>query len=186
MKVTNCILMVAVWMGVWCVTSLPGPAHCAGVPQKGAPLPPFEYKAPASEKARAYLGVTKQTFRISDISYGLLLLEVIGVYCPQCYQQEPLFNNLYNRIEKSSQKGRIKMVALAAGGTDMEIEFLEKENQYHFPVLSDPSFAAHKVLGEPRTPFTMLIDSNGKILYTHLGVIEDMDAFWKMMTERMR
>jgi peroxiredoxin len=186
MKVSTWILCIALSWGVLGAIFPAEPGDCAGIPKKGDTLPAFKMQAPDSEKTRAYLGVTQEAFRISDLPCRLLLLEIIGVYCPQCYQQAPLFNNIYNRIEKSKFKGQIKMLALATGATDMEIAFLQKEQQYAFPILSDPTFDIHKMLGEPRTPFTMLIDPNGKILHTHMGVMEDMDALWKMMTEIIR
>ena len=165
---------------------LSGPALGGELPQKGDSLAAFELLSPAAEKDRAYLGITKPAFRLPDIRSKLLLLEVIGVYCPVCYRQAPIFNNLYNRIEKSSLKGKVKMLALAAGGNQMEIQSLNEQKQYSFPIAPDPSFDAHKLLGEPRTPFTLLLSPEGKVLYTHMGVIEDLDAFWKIITELTR
>ena len=158
------------------------PAFCGNLPKKGETLPPLELQAPSSAKELSYLGITGQTFRISDISCRLLLLEVIGVYCPGCYRQAPLFNTLFSRIEKGKLKGRVKMLAVAAGGSVTEIQYLNEQGPYSFPVVPDPSFLVHKLLGEPRTPFTMLVDAQGKVLHTHMGVVEDIDAFLKLIT----
>jgi peroxiredoxin len=156
------------------------------LPKKGDSLPFFELQSPEAEKDRVYLGITKPVFRLQDIRSKLLLLEIIGVYCPVCYRQAPIFNNLYNRIEKSGLKGKVKMLALAAGGNQMEIQYLNEQKQYRFPIAPDPIFEVHKLLGEPRTPFTLLLSPEGKVLYTHMGVIEDLDAFWKTITELTR
>ncbi len=153
------------------------------LPRKGDKLPAFEIQSPVSEKDRAYLGITKSAFRLPDIRTELLLIEIIGVYCPVCYRQAPIFNTLYNRIEKSPLKGKVKMLALAAGGNQAEIQYLNEQKQYRFPIAPDPSFDVHKLLGEPRTPFTLLLSPDGKVLYTHMGLIEDMDAFWKTISE---
>jgi peroxiredoxin len=185
MKSLRRILKVLPVIGLlW--TGAAGPAWCAGVPKKGDTLPAFELPAPASEKAREYLGIRQEKFRPADISCRLLLLEVIGVYCPQCYRQAPLFNNLFNRIEKGKLKGQVKMLALAAGGNENEIKYLYEQVQYSFPIVSDPQFAVHKLLGEPRTPFTLLVDPNGKVLHAHMGVVEDVDAFLKLINELAR
>jgi hypothetical protein len=162
------------------------PAFGGELPQKGDRLAAFELQSPVAEKDRAYLGITKPAFRLPDIRSKLLLLEIIGVYCPVCYRQAPIFNTLYNRIEKSSLKGKVKMLALAAGGNQAEIQYLNEQKQYSFPIAPDPSFDVHKLLGEPRTPFTLLLNPEGKVLYTHMGVIEDLDAFWKTITELTR
>lgn len=160
-----------------------GAAGGAGLPKKGDTLPGFEVQAPPAGKARSYLGISRDTFKLGEVGCRVLLLEVIGVYCPQCYRQAPLFNTLYSRIEKGRLKDQVKMLALAAGGTPNEIQYLYEKVQYSFPVVPDPRFDVHKLLGEPRTPFILLVDSQGKVLYTHMGVIEDMDAFYKLINE---
>ena len=157
------------------------PVYCGDLPKKGEILPFMELQAPFSEKEMAYLGIKDQTFRIGDIACRLLLMEIIGVYCPGCYRQAPLFNTLFKRIEKGKLKGQVKMLAVAAGGSVAEIQYLNEQGPYSFPVVPDPSFSAHKLLGEPRTPFTMLIDPQGKVLHTHMGVVEDIDAFLKLI-----
>jgi peroxiredoxin len=185
MKPLRLVLKVLALIGLFWAGAA-GPAWCAGVPKKGDTLPAFELPAPASDKAREYLGLRQEKFRLADISCRLLLLEVIGVYCPQCYRQAPLFNNLFNRIEKGKLKGQVKMLALAAGGNENEIKYLYEQVQYSFPIVSDPQFAVHKLLGEPRTPFTLLVGADGKVLHTHMGVVEDVDAFLKLINELVR
>jgi hypothetical protein len=32
----------------------------------------------------------------------------------------------------------------------------------------------------------MLVDPNGKILHTHMGIVEDLDAFFKLINELVR
>jgi hypothetical protein len=185
MKLLRFILNVLPVIGIlW--TSAVGSAWCAGLPKKGDILPAFELQAPASEKAREYLGISQARFRLGDIPCRLLLFEVIGVYCPQCYRQAPLFNTLFNRIEKGKLKGQVKMLALAAGGNVNEIQYLYEQVQYIFPIVPDPHFDVHKLLGEPRTPFTLLVDPQGKVLHTHMGIVEDIDAFLKLITDLVR
>jgi hypothetical protein len=159
------------------------PVFGGDIPKKGDNLPVFEIQSPPSEKDKGYLGITKPVFRLPDIRTNLLFLEIIGVYCPVCYRQAPIFNNLYNRIEKSPLKGKVKMLAIAAGGNQNEIQYLNDQKQYRFPIAPDPAFDVHKQIGEPRTPFTLLLSPEGKVLYAHLGLIEDMDAFWKTISE---
>ncbi len=158
------------------------PLRAAELPRKGDILPAFALQAPADAKEKGYLGLRQETFRLAEVPCELLLLEVLGVYCPQCYQQAPLFNTLFKRIEKGKLRGRVKMLGLAAGGNPTEIAYLHQQGQYTFPVVADVDFAVHKLLGEPRTPFTLLIDAKGRVLHTHLGVIEDIDALYRLMT----
>ena len=78
------------------------------------------------------------------------------------------------------------MLAIAAGGNTNEIKYLYEQIQYSFPVVPDEKFEVHKLLGEPRTPFTLLVDPEGKVLYTHMGVIENVDAILKLINESVR
>jgi hypothetical protein len=186
MKNLGLIVKATLAIVIWCLIASTNPGWSAGLPKKGDTLPVFELSAPASVKAREYLGVQKDSFRLADVSCRLLLFEVIGVYCPQCYRQAPLFNNLFNRIEKGKLKGQVKMLALAAGGNENEIKYLYEQIQYAYPVVPDQDFAVHKLLGEPRTPFTLLIDPNGKVVHSHMGIIEDIDAFLKLINDLVR
>jgi peroxiredoxin len=173
-------------LSLWATGLAAGTGWCAGLPKKGDTLPLFELQTPESEKAREYLGLSQPSFRLGDIPARLVLVEIIGVYCPQCYQQAPLFNTLFNRIEKGKLKGQVKMLAIAAGGNNHEIKYLYEQVQYSFPVTPDPKFEVHKLLGEPRTPFTLLVDPQGKVLYTHMGVVENVDTLLKLINELVR
>jgi hypothetical protein len=186
MKSWRMLMGMLALTGLWSAILVAGPAWCAGLPKKGDTLPLFELQTPESEKAKEYLGISKPSFRLGDIPARLVLVEIIGVYCPQCYQQAPLFNTLFNRIEKGKLKGQVKMLAIAAGGNNNEIQYLYEQVQYSFPVTPDPTFGIHKLLGEPRTPFTLLVDPQGKVLYTHMGIIENVDALLKLINELVR
>jgi len=146
-------------------------------PGAGVPLPDLGLKAPLAEEDKLYLGIGKdETFSIKDIDAQLVLFEILGVYCPQCHIQHPLFNKLYFRIKKDPDLlKKIKFLGLAAGANPMEADYVKKENRIPFPIITDPKYEIHKLLGEPRTPFTMIIRKDGTIAFTHLGIINDMD-----------
>lgn len=142
----------------------------------------LEMLAPADPAAQEHLVVTgKSTFTLADLKADLVFLEVIGVYCAQCVKQAPGFKNLYGRLNKGKLKGRVAMLGLAAGGTEVEVRKLLATGQYLFPVVGDPDYVGHKVLGEPLTPYTMICRPDGSILYTHLGVIEDIDGLYQQI-----
>ena len=63
------------------------------------------------------------------------------------------------------------------------MEHLRRGGSYEYPIVQDEKFTVHKLLGEPRTPFTMLLGKDGTVLYTHLGVIEDTDAFFQIIQD---
>lgn len=150
------------------------------LPVPGARLPELTLPAPMGPEALAALGLRDDAvdFRLSDLKADLVLVEIIGVYCPQCFKQAPGFNGLYTRMNRGKNKGRVAMFAVAAGGTEPEVESLLTSGQYQFPIVSDATYSIHKRLGEPKTPFIIICRPDGSILYTHLGVITDIDGFY--------
>ncbi len=151
----------------------------AGPPSKGDMMPPLSLPAPALGDDLRYLGITAPAFTLAELSADAVLVEILGVYCPRCREQAPLFNALQARLEKRELKGRVKMIGIAAGATPMEVEMVRKEWRIRHPVLPDERFEVHKRLGEPKTPFVLLIDRKGRVLYSHEGVLKDMDAFYQ-------
>ncbi|QLA16498.1 peroxiredoxin family protein [Desulfolutivibrio sulfoxidireducens] len=157
-------------------------------PREGDVLPDFTLVSPESPEDRTALGLSDAaTFKLGDVDASCLLFEVIGVYCPECHKQAPLFGKLHARLAKDQNlSGRVKMLAMAAGATTKELEYLLKRGEYPFCVVNDPEYVAHKALGEPKTPFTMIVDRQGRVLFVHLGVITDMGGFFRTIENLCR
>lgn len=159
------------------------PALAAGLPKEGDTLPGFTMPAPTAKDCE-YLGIPKaKPFGLKDIKAKLVVFEVIGVYCPQCHDQAPRFNDLYRRLKKAKLDDRVKILALAAGGYPAEVDYLRSQGAYTFPVVTDQDFSVHKTLGEPKTPFTLIVDSSGKVLWAHLGIEQNIDAVFKRLSD---
>jgi thiol-disulfide isomerase/thioredoxin len=167
--------------GLIAAMGLAASSQAGELPREGDVLPAFSLVAPESPGDRAALGLPDApAFTIGDVGSPCLVFEVIGVYCPECHKQAPLFAKLNARLAKDARlSGRVKMLAMAAGATAKELEYLRKKGAYPFCVVNDPDYAAHKALGEPKTPFTMIVDRQGKVLFAHLGVITDMGDFFR-------
>ncbi len=162
--------------------SLPGFSLAGEQPREGDTLPPLSLVAPALEKDKQYLGLNSPgVFNIQDVDHDVLLLELVGVYCPYCHKQAPLFNSLFKRFSRARLGDRIKMLAVASGATEPEVAQLRKHSDYAYPVLRDEDFSLHKALGEPKTPFTLVIDKKGTILFAKMGVIESIDELYELM-----
>lgn len=166
-----------------CFWALAAPA-LGGPLAVGDQIPPLTLNTPKDPAAQEQLGVSeRESFTLSDLKVDLIVLEVVGVYCPFCVKQAPGFRSLYNRLNKGKLKGRVAMFGLAAGATEEEVLKLLGTGQYLFPVVSDPNYAAHKLLGEPLTPYTVVCRPNGTILFAHLGIIEDIDGLYQQIKE---
>lgn len=155
--------------------------------KKGDLLPGFTMKAPASEQDRLYLGIgNKETFSMKDIDARLVFLEILGVYCPKCHIQHPLFNKLFFRIKKDPELfKKVKFLGIAAGANPMEVEYVKKENRIPFPIITDQKYEIHKLLHEPRTPFTMIVTKDGTIEFAHLGIIKDIDELFQKIKKML-
>ncbi len=142
------------------------------------PFPDLTFTQTLSKEERAYLGIPqKKSFFFKEIHGNLILIEFISVYCVSCQRQAPIFNELYSSIEKDPRlRGRVKMIAVAAGNNLNEVEIYKKTYQVPYPILADPKFDAHIAVGSPRTPFTIWVrkDAQGRstVLSTHLGLMD--------------
>lgn len=167
------ILVIAIGLAA------PARTPAGGLPETGKDLVEFPFNTPATEAEKAYLGIEKApTFALEDIEAELVLIEIVGVYCPQCHIQFPKMKKLFFRIQKDKPlAGKVKFAAIAMGANSREVAYLRQQFKLPYPVLTDPNFETHKLLGEPRTPFTLLVRRDRKIVYTHLGPIKDMDQF---------
>ena len=152
----------------------------ATAPRKGAALPRLTLNAPARPADCDYLGIEAgKPFRLADVDADLIMVEIIGVYCPQCHQQRPHINRLYHRIQKNTPLAeKIKFVGIAVGASPMEAAYLVKDAHIPYPIITDESFDIHKQLGEPRTPFNLVTTRDGVVVWVHLGIIEDMNTFY--------
>lgn len=154
----------------------------AAPPVAGDMMPEMVFPVPKDPKGQELLGVQgKEQFALKDLAAELVFLEVVGVYCAQCVKQAPGFQTLFNRLNKGKYKGRVAMFGLAAGASDKEVSKLLSTGQYLFPIVSDPEFARHTLLGEPLTPYTIICRPDGTVLYAHLGVIEDIDGLYQQI-----
>ncbi len=182
------IVSMKKWGVGFCVVVLlfsliPGGAFGGQGPKAGSDLPELAMDAPASAKDAAYLGIgEKKQFKIKDVAAKLIVLEILGVYCPQCHKQRPHINRLFHRVAKDADLSKkVKFLGVAAGAAPMEAAYYSKQSKAPYPVLPDEKFVIHKRLGEPRTPYNMVVAADGRVLFAHLGAIKDMNAFFSTL-----
>lgn len=155
------------------------PARAMELPAKGDVLKPFPMTVPPLAGDQAYLGVSGETFTLADLKAKVIVLEFSGVYCPICHDQAPYVRKLFKRIERAGLGEKVKLFSVAGGATQMEVDHVRGQYNAPYPIIRDPEFSVHAALSEPKTPFTMLLRPDGKVLYSHLGRIEDFDEFFQ-------
>jgi len=82
-----------------------------------------------------------------DVDAEIIMIEIVGVYCPNCHVQMPLFNDLFQRIKRDPDLyGKIKLLAIAVGATANEIKYFTDEYRiaYLFLVLRNRTKRSEK------------------------------------------
>lgn len=144
-------------------------------PEKGETLPVFNLPIPKNPAEKVYLGLSGEGFfKIPQIKAKVVIIEIYSMYCPFCQKDAPGVNELYHLIEKNPDlRGKIKMIGIGAGNTLFEVETFKKTYSVPFPLFPDKDFSIHKVCGEVRTPYFMVVkindDGSHQIVHSQLG-----------------
>ncbi len=157
-------------------------ATISAEPAPGQPLPDFVLAVPKDSASRSYLGLSGgATFRIADIKAQAVVIEIFSMYCPYCQKEAPVVNELYRKIEGGPLKGKVKLVGIGVGNSPFEVEAFRKKYEIPFPLFPDGDFAVHKLVGEVRTPFFIVLKAQPagtpKVVHAKLGAFEGVDAF---------
>lgn len=157
-------------------------------PAAGQPLPDFALAVPKDAGLRDYLGLSGgATFRIGDIKAEAVVIEIFSMYCPYCQKEAPVVNELYRKIEDGPLKGRIKLVGIGVGNSPFEVETFRKKYAIPFPLFPDGDFTIHKLVGEVRTPFFIVLKTRQtgapKVIHAKLGAFESVDGFLEFVAK---
>lgn len=157
--------------------------------RKGAPFPDVEMPAPASPELRAYLGIESDNrFSVRDIDADMVLVEIMNINCSSCQRQAPVYNELFSLIESTPEtRGRIKMVAIAAGNMAKHVKMYTDHFSVQYPVVEDPDLEIYEALGRGATPHAVYVrktkeDGKTVVADTHLGFEGDH----KQIFDRLR
>jgi len=128
-----------------------------------------------------YLGIAgKKIFTLSDIQGTVFVIEVFSTYCTTCPRDVPVINEVYSSVKNDpGLRENVRIFSIAIGNNRTEAENYKKEQKILYPVLTDYDFAAHKALGNPRVPYTLILRKTVKgrciIEYSHQGVLTSAD-----------
>jgi len=148
------------------------------VPKSGDFFPPFTFPPPISSQDRSYFGLTEEKpFTLGDIQADLIVLELLNIYCTSCQKQAPIYNKVFDLVEKDPiTKAKVKWMGVGVGNNEREVAFFRKEKGIPFPILPDIQFNLYQAIGGPggiRTPLTLLIrkDEKGRgiVIDSHVG-----------------
>jgi len=144
-------------------------------------FPDVTFENSLSKEELGYLGIQKNsTFSFNDITGNFILVELTNTYCVSCQKNIKIFNEVYKRtLNNAELREKIKVISIAIGNNKREVDYFKNEHNILYPIIIDPEFTAHKVLGEPRVPYTMFVrrDARGELLIfkIHKGVFDSAD-----------
>ena len=153
-------------------------------PKVGAVLPEMELTKPKDTACLQYLGLSSggSVFKIDQLRTKIVIIEIFSMYCPYCQAEAPNINKLYQLLESRPElKSKIKIIGIGAGNTQFEVATFKRKYTVSFPLIPDEDFKLHKILGEPRTPYFIVVKLNDKkqqeVIYSKLGALENIDLF---------
>ena len=101
-----------------------------------------------------------------------------------CHKAAPIVNRLYNIIhDDPALNPDIKMIGIAVGNDPNQINAYRKHLRIGFPIFPDKKMKTWHLLGNPATPYLILVAKNQKVLMTHMGIIQDLDKMLKEIRE---
>ena len=152
-------------------------------PEKGETLPVMNLPIPKNPEERNYLGLSGSgSFKIPQIKAKVVIIEIFSMYCPYCQKDAPGVNELFRLIENNPDiKNKIKLIGIGAGNSSYEVEVFKKTYTVPFPLFPDRDFTIHKVCGEVRTPYFMVVkineDGTHQIVHNQLGNYPGAEPF---------
>jgi len=131
-----------------------------------------------NEEQRNYLGIASDAqLSLAEVKAERLIIVVFNVFCAICQSDAPVLNSVYDVIEGDTQlRGRTKLLGIATGNTEAELEQFQKKYQVPFPLVADPDFDLERAIPENlRTPMIIIArNTDGKaleVVRTHFGAV---------------
>jgi peroxiredoxin len=155
------------------------PAGAEPIPA-GQPFPDlvleFQRKGSAD-----YLGTPgKSRIQLSSIKAQGLIVSIYSLYCPPCHREAEHLNTLYRMMLE--QGIPLKIIGIAAGNSEGEVETYRVKNTVPFPLFEDQEYEFHDALGGLPVPSFYVVSLQGetpKVALSHVGEVKDVEAFLK-------
>ncbi|MFA5322489.1 MAG: redoxin family protein [Smithella sp.] len=151
-------------------------------PQVGSAFPYIELSKPANPRDLNYLGLSGSgIFKVQQIKADVVIIEIFSMYCPYCQGEAPHINDLYTLIENNpAGKNKVKIIGIGINNSLFETDIFKKKYTVAFPLIPDGDFKLHKIIGEVRTPYFIVVKLKGgkkEVIYSKLGALGDNNVF---------
>jgi thiol-disulfide isomerase/thioredoxin len=102
-----------------------------------------------------------------------MLIEFWAFWCPNCKEMEP---NLLALQKKYGAKVRFVGVAVSVNQSPERVKAYTTKRRYQHETLFDTKGAATEAYDVPATSYVVVVDRQGKVIYTGLGGKQDLEA----------
>ena len=109
----------------------------------------------------------------SYIGKSPMLIEFWAFWCPNCKEMEP---NLLALQKKYGAKVRFVGVAVSVNQSPERVKAYTTKRRYQHETLFDTKGAATEAYDVPATSYVVVVDRQGKVIYTGLGGKQDLEA----------
>lgn len=135
-----------------------------------------------SDADKAYLGLEGEgPYKLSSVKTEVVILEIYSMYCPFCQKEAPDMVRMHGMIREKGLEDRIKIIGVAAGNSQVEVDVYREKFAIPFPLLEDYGYVIHKSCGEVGTPFFYVLKRGDggmfRIMSTRLGQTHGAEAF---------
>lgn len=150
-------------------------------PKVGQVLGAVKFAKPQSDEDAKYLGLAKaEPFTLKDVKSPYVFVEQFNTSCPHCIKQAPLVNALYNMVQKDAAlSAKMKFLAAGQSNDEMAMKMWKAVQKVPFPLIPDPNGDLGKALNFSPYPVSMIVDKSGKIIWVHIGELEDAEGPFK-------
>lgn len=111
-----------------------------------------------------------QTVKIDTLNNGgkPFILDFFGIWCKPCLRELDAINEVYE--EWQAETG-VKIIAVSTdqAQNSQKVKPLVSNHGWEYEVLLDPNEELLKALGGQMTPYTIIVDGKGQIVYKHTG-----------------
>jgi peroxiredoxin len=113
---------------------------------------------------------TGHTIRLSKYKGKVVLLDFWATWCTGCKEEIPWYVEFAARYRKSGLA--VLGVSMDEDGWKTVKPFLAEKMKLTYPVVIGDDALAHQFGGINSLPVTLLIDRQGRIAYSHTGVVD--------------
>ncbi len=111
-------------------------------------------------------GLNGKKLQLHSLKGNVILLNFWATWCGPCKEEMPSMEALYQQYK--DRGFMLLTISVDEGSPEPTRKFIQM-NDYHFPVLIDPTGKTLDVFGVDRIPVTLLIDKKGRILGRAIG-----------------